>query len=293
MSRRGQFDIPLRRDATGRFLPWMIALMVYLAALALAAALVLSDLARRWEAGLSGGVTIQVSPPADDRGGLDRRVQQVLGVLANSAEVRDARALPREEAAKLVEPWLGGAELVADLPLPALVDVRLVPGADVQALEKRVESAVPGAVLEDPARWLADLRRLATAVQALAVAIIALVGGAAVATVIYAAAAGFAVHRSEVELLHVIGASDGYVAAQFQRHVLRLTLAGGAVGFGLALLTLLGLERAGRNLDAALLPEVALGLPQLALLLAVPAVACLLAALAARVTVMRALGKLP
>lgn len=293
MSRRGQFDIPLRRDATGRFLPWMIALMVYLAALALAAALVLSDLARRWDAGLSGSVTIQVSPTAGDKGGLDRRVQQVLGVLSGSAEVADARALPKEDAARLVEPWLGQGALVAELPLPALVDVRLAPGADVDALKKRVEAAVPGAVLEDPARWLADLRRLATAVQALAVAIIGLVGGAAVATVIYAAAAGFAVHRSEVELLHVIGASDGYVAAQFQRHVLRLTLFGGAVGLGLALLTLLGLERAGRNLDAALLPEVALGLPQLALLLAVPAVACLLAALAARVTVMRALGKLP
>ncbi len=292
MSRRGHYDIPLKRDASGRFLPWIIALMVYLAALALAASLSLSDLARRWDSGLSGSLTVQVSPQGGESAdALDRRVQSVMASLADLAAVADAKPLPRDESRALVRPWLGEGALLDDLPLPVLIDVTLAPGADAGSLRQQLTA--PGVVVEDPGRWLADLRRLAGAVQGVSVVIIALIGGVAVAAVIFAASAGFAVHRAEVELLHVMGASDRYVAAQFQRHVLRLTLLGGGIGFALAALTLVGLQQAGRGLEAALLPELALTPVQWALLLAVPAAAALLAALTARITVTRALERLP
>lgn len=294
MRRRAHFDIPLSQDATGRFLPWIIALMVYLAVLALAVSLILSGLARRWDSELSSGMTVQVAPTGTANAReLDERVRKVMDALSASAFVADARRLSDADARALVEPWLGDGALVAELPLPVLIDVRLVEGADLSDLSEQLARAAPHVTVEDPARWLGDLRRLARTVQAVAVGIIALIGGAGVVSIIFAASAGFAVHRQEVELLHVMGATDSYVAGQFQRHMLRQSLLGGGIGFLLALLTLWGLEQAGRGLGASLLPDMALSLRDWAWLPAVPVAAALLAALTARLTVLRALGRLP
>lgn len=293
MPGRGHYDIPLRRDATGRFLPWIIALMVYLAALSLAAALMLSDLASRWDTGLGGSLAVQVSPLAGrDAQPLDARVQAVLKALSDLPAVADARALTQAESRALLEPWLGDGALVAELPVPILIDVRLAPGADAAAVAKAL-ARIPGTGVEDPGAWLEDLRRLAASVQWVAAIVVLLIGGAAVAAVIFAASAGLAVHRAEVELLHVIGASDRYIAAQFQRHVVRLTILGGGAGLALALATLLGLDWVARGLDAAMLPRLTLTPTEWTLLLLVPLAAAALAALTARVTVMRALERLP
>ena len=54
---RQRLDIPLNRDSSVRFLPWIIALMVYLAGLALAGTLVLNAALQRWDRSLSGTLT--------------------------------------------------------------------------------------------------------------------------------------------------------------------------------------------------------------------------------------------
>ncbi|WP_029011702.1 cell division protein FtsX [Niveispirillum irakense] len=294
MSRRAHFDIPLKQDATGRFLPWIIALMVFLAVLALAVSLVLSGMARRWDSGLTGTVTIQVSPAGTSGAmAMEDRVRTVMDRLAGSAFVADAQRLPDGDARALVEPWLGEGALVVELPLPVLIDVRLTEGAAVSSLAEQLASLAPEVTVEDPALWLNDLHRLARTVQGVSIAIIALIGGAAIVSIIFAASAGFAVHRTEVELLHVMGASDSYVAGQFQRHILRQAIIGGGLGFILALLTLWGLDQAGRGMDAALLPDMRLALADWVWLPAVPLAAAALAALTARLTVIRALERLP
>ena len=78
-------DLPLRGDATARFLPWIIAIMVYLAALTLTGAMVVGSAVSTWSAGLSGTVTVQI-PPAED------------GELATRARVETAVRLLRETA---------------------------------------------------------------------------------------------------------------------------------------------------------------------------------------------------
>ena len=78
-----------------------------------------------------------------------------------------------------------------------------------------------------------------------------LIGGAAVLTVIFTTRAGLAVHHAVVEVLHLIGARDGYIARQFQRQALRLALRGGIVGLVLTLATLLR-PRPCRRRDRAL-----------------------------------------
>jgi cell division transport system permease protein len=126
-----------------------------------------------------------------------------------------------------------------------------------------------------------------------ALGVVALVGGAAVATVIFVSRAGLAIHGPVVELLHVMGAPDRYVARQFQSHVLGLAVRGGIAGTLLAAATLFGLNRAGGEIVADMMPDMSLTPVQLVSLVGVPLTAAVLAAVTARLTVMRALARLP
>ncbi|MDZ7713577.1 MAG: FtsX-like permease family protein [Rhodovibrio sp.] len=121
---------------------------------------------------------------------------------------------------------------------------------------------------------------------------VALVGAAAVVTVVFVTRTGLSIHRNVIELLHLIGAHDAYVARQFQRHALRLGLTGGLIGLALAGATLWALARWVGQEAGAIVPEMALSQTQWLSLVAVPLAATLVAMLTARITVLRTLAKL-
>jgi len=292
--RRKRFDLPLAKDPTSRFLTWLTALMVYLAALSLAGALFVSDMAKRWESGLAGGLTVQIVPqPGASPSALNEQTESALTVLRSTPGVKSASALSTDAIARLMEPWLGKEAADPLLPMPRLIDVVTDGPVDTAALAARLKSAAPGATLDDHAVWLADLRRFAAALHIAALAVVALIGGAGVMAVIFAVRAGLAIHRHVVELLHLMGATDRYVARQFESHVMSLTLRGGLGGLVLAVATLAGLGQASAGLRSGLLPDISVNVWQLATLAIVPVVASLLAMLTARWTVLRTLESLP
>ncbi len=286
-------DLQLEGDAAGRFLPWVIAVMVFLAALALAGGLGLGKALAGWDQSLKGSLTAQIV----DAGGTPapEKVQAALVLLSGTPGVEMARALDRHAVEALLEPWLGQANLTPDLPIPTLIEVRLEPGASLStaALARRLEAAVPGARLDDDRTWLAPLIHLTEALRALAAGIVVLVGLATIAMVIFATRAGLAVHREVIAVLHLIGAHDGYIARQFQSHTLWLALKGGLPGLAAAALVLLALRGLGGGMQAALLPPVTLGTGAIAALVLVPLVAALLAVLTARFTVLGTLRQMP
>jgi cell division transport system permease protein len=296
---RSRLDIPLHRDGSSRFLPWIIALMVYLAGLALSGTLAVDGALQRWNSSLAGTLTVEI-PAAAVEGKGDGGLGAALVVLRATPGVRHADPLDANATAKLVAPWLGTGLTADELPLPRLVDVRIDPGAplDLTALRARLETAAPGAVLDDHRLWLDRLVHFARSIEATALAIVALIGAAAVLTVVFTTRTGLAVHHDVIELLHIMGARDGYIARQFAREALRLGLRGGLIGFALAALTLLGLSHAAAataliGAQVKLLPPLHLTVWHWIALLLLPAVAALIAMLTARSTVLRALARMP
>ena len=292
---RQRLDLPLAEDSTGRFLVWIMAVMIYLAIVALAGSMVLAGMAGRWESGLTGRLTVQIAPLPDQAvPPLAQRTEVTLALLRSTPGVVRAEPVGAAAAHKLLEPWLGNA-LLDDLPLPALIDVEVGPaaGLDAPALAEKLSASVAGARLDNHAAWLADLRILAHTAQMVALAVIVLVGGAAVASVVFAVRTGLAIHSPVVELLHIMGATDAYVARQFQTHVAGLALRGGVVGLGLAALTLLALRLAAGDTPVGLMPDMALGPREWLALAAVPLVAAALAVITARWTVLRVLTRMP
>ncbi|MCG5242370.1 cell division protein FtsX [Azospirillum doebereinerae] len=288
-------DLPLARDPSSRFLAWITALMVFLAALALAGAMVVSDMARRWDSGLAGGLTVQIAPLPGAAGAppLDERVEAALTVLRSAPGVKSATALTASDTARLLEPWLGPEAADPLLPMPRLIDVATDGPVDVAGLTLRLKSAAPGATLDDHAVWLADLRAFTGAVHLAALGVVALIGGAGVMSVVFSVRTGLAIHRNVVELLHLMGATDRYVSRQFETHVAGLSLRGGLAGLALAVAVLGGILHVSSGLRASLLPDLTLAPWQWAALGLVPMAAVLLAMATARWTVLRTLGSLP
>src|SRR3546814_1946131 len=71
---------------------------------------------------------------------------------------------------------------------------------------------------------LARLLDLARAVELMALVVVLLVVLAASIMVAFVTRMGLAAHQRSIELLHMIGAQDSYVARQFQNHALRFGL---------------------------------------------------------------------
>jgi len=292
-------DLALNRDGSGRFLPWTVALMVYLASLALALLLVVHQVVQRWDVGLSGTMTVEL-PAASGNGSDDGAVALALGVLRGTPGVLRAEPLDATRVVALLAPWLGNDFNADELPLPRLIDLRVDPqaGLDAAALGTRIAAAVPGAQLDDHRRWIERVLRLAFAIEVVAALVVLLVGGAAALAVVFATRAGLAVHHGVVEVLHLIGAPDAYIARQFARHALRLSLIGGIIGLLMAALTLIALGAAAQqagilNATVRLLP--ALQAPPLwwAVLLLLPIAAGIVAMATARLTVLRSLARMP
>jgi cell division transport system permease protein len=290
-------DLPLARDTSSRFLPWLIAFMVYLAGLSLAAAMVLTAASSEWRQGLAGTLTVQVMPLSGENqaDGLDDRLATAARLLRDTPGVASVRALPRDELWALLEPWLGSGGIAGEFPLPRLIDVRMAPGTavDVEALEARLADRVPGVTIDDHGLWLDRLIALASAIEFIAFAIMGLICFAAVATVVFATRTGLAIHHDVIELLHLMGARDAYVAEQFQIHALGLGLKGGLLGLALTVATLLALGSLASPIEASLLPTLSLSALQWGSLVVLAALAALISMVTARFTVMRALARMP
>lgn len=289
---RVRTDLPLDRDASGRFLPWLVAVMAYLAALALICAITANKVVDRWDQGLSGRMTVQV--PAGESGS-GQRADAVLAALQGTPGIRQAEILGAAEISRLLEPWLGAGAAYEDLPMPALIAVRIDPSAPPEAaqLRRRLTQIAPGTVLDDHQSWLGKLLDVARSVQLVAALVVGLVGASAITMVIFATRMGLSVHSRVIELLHLIGAQDSYVARQFQAHALRLALRGGILGLLLAVLTVIAVASLLGQGEAFALPDLNLLPIEWSLLPLLPLVIALIAMVTARLTVLRTLGRMP
>ena len=286
-------DLLHDKDSLNRFLPWLIAFMVFLMILAMAGMLVLNATAARWDKGISGTLTVQIMPKENPEKNAER-LQQVLTILARMPEVASYEALSDDQLLMFLEPWLGVTAGARDLPLPGLVDVELKPDADldVPAFAKRLAARVPGTSVDDHRVWLERLVNLIETVQGLAALVVVSIILATIGTVVFTTRTGLVIHREAIEVLHLIGAQDSYVARQFAGRALALGLKGGAIGLGLALPTLFGIGTLARQMDSSLLPDFTLTPGHWAVLAGLPLVVAFIAMLTARLTVMKTLSRM-
>ncbi len=241
-------DTPIvpKKSIAGRALVAVVSIMTFLASLTIGAVMLVRAAANDWQSDLSREVTIQVRPEAGQN--LDGQVERAVALAREFPGIRDVRVYSKEESARLLEPWLGSGAALQDLPVPRIITVRISPHAspDIAGLRKLLTERVAGASLDDHRTWMDRMRAMANTTIFSGIGVLLLILAATMLAVAFATRGAMAANRPIVEVLHFIGAKDGFIANQFQRHFLALGLEGGLIGGGAAIVVFVLAGLAGR-----------------------------------------------
>jgi cell division transport system permease protein len=218
---------------SGRALLAVIAIMTFLAALTLGAVILVRSVAGDWQSAVAREITIQLRP--SEQRDVEADVRRAVALAEATPGIAGVRPYTREESARLLEPWLGGGLELGELPVPRLIVVRVAAERpDFTALRKQL-AEIPGATLDDHRGFVDRMRAMARTAVAVGLGVLLLVLAAAMMSVMFATRGAMSTNRQIIEVLHVVGAREDFIAGEFQRHFLLLGLKGGAVGGGAAM----------------------------------------------------------
>lgn len=263
--------------------PFVIAIMTFVMLITAAAGLALANAAAVVRSGIENRSAVQLPPGAP--------LADALAGARASPGVRRAEPVPESEMRQTLEQWLGPAGGARDLPVPSLVTLDLAPGADAAAIGRRVERLVPGARFVAHGEALGPLLRSLAALKWLALGLVALMTVATSAAVVLAARGALDTHRSTIEIMHGIGATDLQVTRLFQRKIALDALTGSLAGGAAAALVLVLLGGGAAVAELAGRPPLAAR--DLLVLALLPLVLAALATWVARTAVLAALRRSP
>jgi cell division transport system permease protein len=296
--RNGAAPIVPEKSVAGRTLLLMITIMSFLSAVTLGGVVLVQKSAIAWSADVGREVTIQLRPVEGEV--MDSNLRTAVALAESTPGVASARALTIEESQKLLEPWLGAGLDLTAIEIPRLVVVQLADpvDADIEGLGRNL-SAVKGASLDTHAAWRQQLNTMAGTIVLSGLLVLVLIGAATVLAIIFATRGAMATNREIVDVLHYIGASNRFIAGEFQGRFLSIGLQGGLLGTVAALLFFALIGTAAGNMLSSeagaqvgvLFGRFALGLDGLIGVVAVVPVIAALTAITSRMTVRRYLSE--
>lgn len=245
-----QAPIVPAQSVAGRTLMFLIIIMTFLSAITYGGVALVQKSAIAWSSEVGREVTIQVRPIEGEL--MDANLRLAESIAEAIPGVANARALTIEESESLLTPWLGEGVDLTDLNIPRLVVVELSNPAKVDLdLLQRELSAIKGASLDTHSAWRQQLNTMAGTIVFSGILVLVLILSATVLAVVFATNGTMASNREIVDVLHFIGASNRFVAGEFQGRFLMIGLRGALIGSIAALVffTLAGF------LTTALLPE--------------------------------------
>lgn len=294
------YSLPLNKGEDSRFLVVLVALMCFLAVLAASGAFTLNNMTNRWASGLENKVTIEISSETKDGHLLShetvkRETDKLHNALKENPLIREITVLTHEDVQDLISPWIGNDLVLEDVPLPGLIALELS-RSDSESLEKLredIQEVSLYATLETHHEWLSDLVHFASTLKTLALFIALVIGGATVTAIVAGMHTRMAIHRKEINLMHSIGASDHYIARQFQRHAMIISWQGALIGTISGIIMTFCVTIISSRSQTALIPHIEIGFSAIMTLFLIPVIAVMIATLTSRITVLRSLAKMP
>ncbi|MAI61602.1 MAG: hypothetical protein CBB87_03830 [Micavibrio sp. TMED27] len=297
----GRYDLPLHNCAGSSFLMLLVALMSFLAMMAVSGSFALNGVTTKWSSGLENRATIEI--PARKPNGqirsvkdIERLSERTTRILRKHPNIEDYDVMTRAEVSALVSPWLGESITMDDMPLPGLIAITIRDNdeARIDTLKKSLKEVSSDIRLDTHESWLNEILRLAGSLKAAAIIITLVIGFTTVIAIAGAVRSRMAEFRADIELLHLMGAGPNYISNQFQRHSVILSLKGSFMGLcagaiGLFLFNIIS----GFSTSSDVAPSLSLSPLEALSLLSLPFFICLIAYFSARYTVLRTLSLLP
>lgn len=184
--------------------------------------------ANTWTSDLQSAMSVVVQSPRTDAD-LTRAAQIVRRVQG----VTRSEAMSRERAKDLLRNYGTDMGSTLDaLPVPRLIEVGVTAGqTNVKAdIEKALKAAGYSFVVDDHSRFTGEVVRTSTVVRIVAISALVALVIAAISTIGFAARAALETRREAVNILHLVGAKDSFVAREVQIRFLRLGFVAGLLG---------------------------------------------------------------
>lgn len=258
-------ELPLSKDSSNLFLKIMISIAVFLFAVTLAGVLSVNSMLINWNSSILGSLTVQIIPmnSADRQKSMEETLvqqQKVVAMLEAMPEVKRVAALNDGQLQKLLNPWLGDGIDIADLPMPRLIDVKLKKGAEIDydVLAEKLATIAPQASLDNHKLWLNKLINLASGLKMLALSVLLLVVGVTSGAIFYTTQTSLGLHKDVIEILHLMGAKDTYIAQQYAFRTAWLGFVGGIIGVIVAVPTILLIARMAEQIQGGIINEMSL-----------------------------------
>ncbi|TCV70956.1 cell division transport system permease protein [Neorhizobium sp. R1-B] len=218
----------------GNALMVVIAIMAFLACLTLGAVSMVRATAASWQSQISREITIQIKP--EEGLDMDAALRKARDLALTFVGTREGTIMDDSATARLLEPWLGAGLNLDDLPVPRLVIITIDEQnpPDFAAMRDLLKTEIPQAFLDDHRTWVDRLVSMAHTTVLIGTGVLVLVFTAMILTVIFATRGALSGNRHIVEVLHFVGAESSFVASEFQKHFLKISIKGSAAGGALA-----------------------------------------------------------
>lgn len=286
-------------SVSGRALIIVIIIMTFLASITAGAVETISSASSGWSTEIAQEMTIQVRPKTNRN--LENDLTTAEKIARESEIIADVNVYSKVQSERLLEPWLGTNLNFEQIPIPRIMVLKLKTDPNlktinaIQALKENLKSNVPTATLDDHRQWSSRLSTMAGTMVLSGIFILVLVLVATALAIGFATRGAMAGTREIINVLHLVGAEDRFIADEFQRHFLKLGARGGIIGGFLAISIFLIAGRISNSFKAtpqgdqieALFGSFSLGLRGFAAIFAIMLLVASLTAIITRVTVYR------
>ena len=222
-------------NLAGPALSAVTMVMTFLACLALGCSILAERAADRWLARATSAISVQIIETTQLSA--EDQLPAVLREIKDTPGIGTSRVLARDDLVALLEPWLGTGNISEDMPLPLLIEI--TPAANenlpTAALSARLKAVAPGARLDTHGRWRETLESTARALELFAALVLAMVTLATATVILFATRAGLLANEEILNVLHQIGAHDGYISRRFEGHFVRVVSLAAMAGLAAAL----------------------------------------------------------
>lgn len=224
-----RFVLPVKALRDDLFIRHFVALMTFMVMITASVTLFLFALSHQWTADVLEAATVELPAASVES------LPALETALSRHPDIESYDILTKDQVLDLISPWFGenAKDLANTISVPILVPLQFKKDADpdLKELEESVKSVLPEARLVTHHDWLNPLERLTGLLETVGVTSLALLFLALLLAIHGAARGRVATHRDALNLLHLMGATDGFIGSQFQLYFLRLLWPGLMHGF--------------------------------------------------------------
>lgn len=253
-------EILTEDEDTSLFMYVLSSIYIYLFVVVLAMVMAINTMVNSWEKDITGAITVQIVPVENENKKIDtdktqEQINKVLQFMENINGVKKVQVLDNKTIEKLMTPWLGNKVDVSSLPIPKLLDVQLKDNADINydEITRGLHIVSPNASIDNHRLWLNRLLKFAGSLKTLAISVLFMVIVICAFSIYYSARTSLGMNINSIEILHIIGATDDYIARQYASRYAKIGFFSGVIGLALAVPSIILIAKYGISTGSGLL----------------------------------------